>query len=301
MSDPVTDTLDVDLERRRCLGAALALGTIAASGHTTQAATMQTTTSGGGGAGLSDLRDPRQLSLAFRKLAWSMDDGLSFWWLRGVRYGMRGAVATPFWDMHVGLWFRTRDIGNDRYEVLRASANFYTPVGESSLLEQFANPFTGQMLPVRYATPRLAKQTYDMDGRGPTREATPGVNGMTVSSIGPAWLEGDEIAIQGDVMLRNEPAAAGQRAFNVNDWSTYVGSWREVRDPTILNPAAAQTFTDVLDFPAWLQMGDTQGTFVSRCYGRKVTRYEDMPSIWRRHFEARFPDVARNPAALLSG
>jgi len=102
-------------------------------------------------------------------------------------------------------------------------------------------------------------------------------------------------------MLRNEPAAAGQRAFNVNDWSTYVGSWREVRDPAIRNTAAAQTFTDMLDFPAWLQMGDTQGTFVSRCYGRKVTRYEDMPTIWRRHFEARFPEVARNPAALLSG
>ncbi|MEN9789529.1 MAG: hypothetical protein RLZZ473_1593, partial [Pseudomonadota bacterium] len=244
MSKSKAITVPAALGRRRCLEVALTLGAVVALGDTTQA-----TTPGGGGAGLTDLRDPRQLSLAFRKLAWSMDDTLSFWWLRGVRYGMRGAVATPFWDMHVGLWFRTRDIGNDRYEVLRASANFYTPVGQASLLEQFANPFTGQMLPVRYATPRLTKQTYDMDGRGPTREATPGVNGTTASSIGPAWLEGDEIAIQGDVMLRNEPAAAGQRAFNVNDWSTYVGSWREVRDPAIRNPAAAQTFTDVLDFP----------------------------------------------------
>ena len=263
MSKSKAITVPAALGRRRCLEVALALGAVVALGDTTQ-----TTTSGSSGAGLTDLRDPRQLSLAFRKLAWSMDDTLSFWWLRGVRYGMRGAVATPFWDMHVGLWFRTRDIGNDRYEVLRASANFYTPVGEFSLLEQFANP---------------------------------GMNGTTLATIGPAWLEGDEIAIQGDVMLRNEPAAAGQRAFNVNDWSTYVGSWREVRDPAIRNPAAAQTFTDVLDFPAWLQMGDTQGTFVSRCYGRKVTRYEDMPTIWRRHFEARFPEVARNPAALLSG
>ena len=296
MSKSKAITVPAALGRRRCLEVALALGAVVALGDTTQ-----TTTSGSSGAGLTDLRDPRQLSLAFHKLAWSMDDTLSFWWLRGVRYGMRGAVATPFWDMHVGLWFRTRDIGNDRYEVLRASANFYTPVGESSLLEQFANPFTGQTLPVRYAPPRRVTQTYALDGRGPTRETVPGMNGTTLATIGPAWLEGDELAIQGDIVLRNEPTATSQRAFNVNDWSTYVGSWREVRDPAIRNPAAAQTFTDVLDFPAWLQMGDTQGTFVSRCYGRKVTRYEDMPTIWRRHFEARFPEVARNPAALLSG
>ena len=138
----------------------------------------------------TDLRDPRQLSLAFRKLAWSMDDTLSFWWLRGVRYGMRGAVATPFFDMHVGLWFRTRDIGNDRYEVLRASANFYTPVGEASLLEQFANPFTGRCC-------RCATRHHDWPSRPTTwmvvaqrAEATPGVNGTTASSIGPAWLGG---------------------------------------------------------------------------------------------------------------
>lgn len=301
MSASSTDESPVNFDRRHCLGAALALSAVAASGDTSQAAMRDRDVPGSAGAGIEALREPRQLSLAFRKLAWSMDEGLSFWWLRGVRYGLRGAVATPFWDMHVGLWFRTREIGNDSYEVLRASANFYTPPGEVSLLEQFANPFTGQTLPVRYAAPRLGRQTYPMNGNGPTREATPGVNGTTVSSIGPAWLQGDELAIQGDVMLRNEATAPSQRPFNVNDWSTYVGSWREVRDPANRNPTAAQTFTDVLDFPAWLQMGETQGTFVSRCYGRKVTRYEDMPIIWRRHFEARFPDVARNPAALLTG
>ncbi|MFZ9479052.1 MAG: DUF1838 family protein [Steroidobacteraceae bacterium] len=295
MSNSAPANFEVDLDRRHCLGAALALSTLAASGDALQAATSARPDSA-----LTDLRDPRQLSLAFRKLAWSMDDGLSFWWLRGVRYGMRGSVATPFWDMYVGLWFRTRDQGNDTYEVLRAGANFYTLPGKSELLEQFANPFTGQTVPVRYAAPRLVKQTYPMNGGGPTREAAAGVNSTIDASIGPAWLEGDEVAIQGDIVIRGESSSTGQRPFNVNDWSTYVGSWREVRDPKNRNPASAQTFTDVLDFPAWLQMGDTQGTFVSRCYGRKVTRYEDMPAIWRRHFATRFPDIARNPAAVLN-
>ena len=66
MTNPATHTSIADLERRRCLGGALALGAVAALGDTTQAdtlkaATTSTATWGGSGSGLADLRDPRQL------------------------------------------------------------------------------------------------------------------------------------------------------------------------------------------------------------------------------------------------
>jgi hypothetical protein len=48
-------------------------------------------------------------------------------------------------------------------------------------------------------------------------------------------------------------------------------------------------------------MGNQPGTYFSRCYGRKVFRYEQMPAVWRALFEAKFPDVAGNPGALLRG
>jgi hypothetical protein len=60
-------------------------------------------------------------------------------------------------------------------------------------------------------------------------------------------------------------------------------------------------FNDILNFPAWLQMGDQPGTFFSHCYGRKVFRYEQMPARWRSLFEYRYPDVAKDPAAVLRG
>jgi hypothetical protein len=47
-------------------------------------------------------------------------------------------------------------------------------------------------------------------------------------------------------------------------------------------------------------MGDHPGTFYSHCYGRKAFAYEQMPARWRELFEYRFPDVARDAAALLS-
>ena len=62
----------------------------------------------GKGRAIFDPANPDQLALAFRKLAYSLDDKLTFWWMRGTRYGVTGTVATPFWDMYVASWFTTR-------------------------------------------------------------------------------------------------------------------------------------------------------------------------------------------------
>ncbi len=240
------------------------------------------------------------LALAFRKLAYSMDDKLTFWWMRGTRYGVTGSVATPFWDMYVAAWFTTRDLADGKYEVRMAGSNFYTPPGATTLLEKFANPFTGKTVDVPYGAPRAS--TSVMDKRGGSAFASgapPGMKSTRSTDIGPAWIEGDVMHVQGDLMLDNQPLEAGKRSFTVNDWSTYIGSVADVLDPKKLNPPSAQMFNDILDFPAWLQMGDYKGTYVSRCYGRKVYGYASMPATWRRFFEQKFPEVAKDPGALL--
>ncbi len=247
-----------------------------------------------------DPADPRQLALAFRKMAYSMDDGVSFWWMKGTRYGVVGSVATPFWEMYVGAWFTTRNRPDGNYEVRIGSANFYTAPGDDKLLERFANPYTGKTVDVPYGRPRATTTVYDLKGGNPFGSGSmPGMKTTLATDIGPASVEGDELMIRGDLLMHAEPVEPGKRTFTVNDWSTYVGSLAEVLDPAQLNPACAQVFNDVLDFPAWLQMGDHPGTYVSRCYGRKVTRYAAMPAVWRRHFEAKLPDLASDPGALV--
>jgi hypothetical protein len=101
--------------------------------------------------------------------------------------------------------------------------------------------------------------------------------------------------------MRAEPQDPGKRSFTVQDMSTYIGSVADVMNPKVKNPPAAQAFNDILDYPAYLKMGDQPGTYFSRCYGRKVWKYEQMPAPWRSLFEAKFPDVAKDPGAVLKG
>ncbi len=278
-----------------------ALGLLA--GATVGAATLPTLAiAAGKGSAAFDPANPDHLALAFRKLAYSMDDKLTFWWMRGTRYGVTGKVATPFWDMYVASWFTTRDLPDGRYEIKMAGSNFYTAPGGTTLLQTFDNPFTGKTVDVPYGKPRTSITV--MEKRGGSAFAggdAPGMKTTRQTDIGPAWVEGDHVHVQGDIMFRTEPLEAGKRSFTVNDWSTYIGSVADVLNPRMKNPPAAQMFNDILDFPGWLQMGDYQGAYVSRCYGRKVYDYASMPATWRKLFEQKFPDLAKEPGAVLMG
>ena len=249
-----------------------------------------------------DPKNPDHVALAYRKLAYSADDKLTYWWMKGTRYGVTGSRATAFWDMYVAAWFTTRDLPDGKYEVKMSGCNFYTPPGGSTLLEKFDNPFTGKTVDVPYGKPRVS--TTLMDARGGSAFAggdAPGMKSTRNTDIGPAWVEGEVVHVQGDLMLHNEPLEAGKRSFTVQDWSTYIGTVADVLNPKLKNPPSAQMFNDILDFPPWLQMGDYKGTYVSRCYGRKVYKYESMPALWRGFFEQKFPDIAKDPGAILKG
>ena len=105
-----------DINRRTALGLIGAAGGLLATSNLVSAAAPANSA--------PDLGDQKQLFNAFRKLAYSMDGDVTWWWMRGTRFGVVDSVATPFWDMYVGSWFTTRDLDDGAYEVTMAGANF---------------------------------------------------------------------------------------------------------------------------------------------------------------------------------
>jgi hypothetical protein len=249
-----------------------------------------------------DLEDPAVLGKTFRKLAYSLDETLTFWWLRGTRYGVVDSVATPLWDMYVGTWLRTRDLEGGDYELTTAGANFYTAPGSDTLLESFENPYTGKTVPLTYRAPAARKTVVSAAGGSNFMpEPRPGMTIRSKREAGPGWVHGDEVIVRGDIFFYSEPLdpEAGPPAFNVNDWSTYIGSLSDVTDPAITNAPCRQQFNDILTWPPWLEMQGYPGMYYSQCYGRKAFRLDDMPSTWQRIFMQRFPEAAADPGAIL--
>lgn len=247
-----------------------------------------------------DPEDPVQRALAYRKLAFSLDGHIVYWWMRGTRYAVVGSTATPLWNTWIATWSTTRSLPDDSWEVTMASCILNTPLDGEQLLEAWVNPLTGKAVTLPYAAPRAIRTLCD--GRrgnpyagppSPTRPAT------RQTDIGPAWQVGDDLHLQADVIVNTTRPGTTDRPFVVNDWVTYVGALADVLDPRLASVPATQYFNDLVDFPPWLEMDTRQGSFVSRCCGRKERRYEAMPGAWRALFERRFPDAARDPGAVL--
>jgi hypothetical protein len=107
--------------------------------------------------------------------------------------------------------------------------------------------------------------------------------------------------VRSDNSARIVPTDVTRQAFQVEDLSTYFGSLKDVANPAEKAIPAGQVFTDLLNFPGWLEMGDRNGHFFSRCFGRKVFSTGAMPQDWQRLMAEHYPEMLRDPLAALRG
>jgi hypothetical protein len=268
--------------RRRLIGGAV--GTVGA------AALPRPTRASSRGLDPSNQAD---VALIFRKLAYAMDERIGFWWLRGTRCALIETDLIPLWEMHIGQVFQTRDLPGGRFEVATIQTSFYTDIHTGERLRTFANPLTQGSVELPHYAPTVTHLAFDADGRTDA-PAGPLASLAREARIGPAWVEGDEVWVEGDILLRGQ-AASGVRPIRVNDLTTYAGSVRDVVDPDMAMPLASQAFTDINIWPPWLGMGDR----FSRCHGRKVASLEAMPRVWRESMSREFPTVTANFAQAL--
>lgn len=249
-----------------------------------------------------DPANPDHVKLIHRKLCFSMDSTPTFVWLRATRFGLVDSRVTPFWEMHVGQAFTTRDLADGNYEVATWSAIFYTDVNTGRFIEIFRNPYTGKEVAIRYNAPRVTKRLHTNAGEEREPMNRPEMNVTMATDIGPAWIEGDAIWVRGDTNVRLEPKDPKMaRLSQVNDWSTFYGALKDVADPDNKNPASTWIFNDINTWPAWLEMGEQPGNYVSRGLGQKEYSFDAMPAQWRTLLAQRYPDVAKDPIGALKG
>jgi hypothetical protein len=206
-------------------------------------------------------------------------------------------------------------------------ATFYTDLATGAHLREFVNPLTQKTIVMPAARPGPFTLKYDSQGLEETAAETvnqlrrwsgyPPVPASKTSAtgdadeseaglersggIGPAWIQGDDVWIQAEHMSRIASPAPRKRDLRDNDLVTYFGSLRDVANPEVKMAPAGLTFSDINVWPAWLEMGDAQGEFYSRAFGRKAFSYADMPEVWRRLLAQLYPDIAKDPISILRG
>ena len=239
-------------------------------------------------AGHIDPSDPDDLYAIHRKLNYSYDDRVVYWYLRAIRYGLYDSAFTPFWDMHVGFISIAEDEG-EGFRTKTMSSIFYTDIETGKLLETFTNPYTGERLPVRQPGLGRSSRLYNKAGMVADRDDRPGMKMTQFGDVGPAWIVGDDVWCRGDTGFRGEPTTEEGKLLQINDWSTYQGSISEVFDEDVTSANATQAFNDINTWPGWLNMGDRSGNYVSRGFGRKSWSMDGMPPEWSAIMRDQYP------------
>ena len=198
--------------------------------------------------------------------------------------------------MHVGIIYKIENLDEHKYMAKAVLKIFYTDIETGELIETFDNPYTGETRDV--LQPKLAQVNRTFNLHGVEQPAfninTENKNGPVTrnGNIGPAWVIGDDLWVNGDVIYRAEmPNDLGQ-LIQVNDWSTYHGSMKQVADPKLMSADATHTFNDINTFNhPWIGMNGVNAWSISRGFGRKSHSINGMPEKWRQLTAKEHPEL----------
>lgn len=254
-----------------------------------------------------DQKNPDHILLILRKLAHSLGNEPIFWWIRTTRYGLVDSAFTPLWGQNGGAIFVTQDTDiDDTYEAAVIIINFNIDPQTGEPIDTFRNPYTNENMELQaFGGTDPIRVTYrSRGGESEARPAAPPGYKITASRlpVGPALIEADDVWVRSDNVFRMEPTSPDRgRLIQVNDWSTYHGSLKDVTNPDIASAPATWAFNDINTWPSWMNMEDRPGNYLARGMGRKVFAIRDMPASWRRLMALHHPDILDDPAGALTG
>ena len=232
------------------------------------------------------------------KLAGSLDERLIIWWMKGKRYAIVEAQATPLCGVEVGRFYRFFRQTNGSFTLAMFELSYYTDSATGKLLERFPNPFTGAVNDVIHLARRPVICQYTAAGR-----FIPALNNSVLryrSQVLPVFVNGDRVRIGSSVnavMLSPFPKTPYTR---INDYITVTGRRSDLLDPRTKSAPAALSYQNVQPWEPWMKMGDQPGQMTSRATGRKCESLAEMPSDYLKMARAVHPWLIRDPIETLA-
>ena len=250
---------------------------------------------------LPDALDPNNqahLGLLQKKLIYATDDRPLIWWSRGVKYGSINGEITPLWRLNVLLFKAVTHRADGSFDTRVMELVYKTDVDTDALLREWRNPYNGEVYEeVPLIMGPLSRHFTDA---GPvSQSALPGAEIQREGSLGPAEIAGDRVWLITDahVVVNRE----GQATFRAHDLKTYHGRVSDVLNPEIASAPATLTVHIIQSWHPWMNMGDREGTLVTRLSGAKCFQVADIHPRIRSLLEAGHPDIARDFVARLAG
>jgi len=245
-----------------------------------------------------DPNNPDHIGFLQKKLIYATDDRPIIWWIRGNKYGSINGEITPLWTLNVVLFKGVSHNEDGTLDVRSMEIVYKTDIETDELLNEWRNPYNGE---VYEEVPLImGPLTRRFDNSGPISQTDlPGAKIVRSGRLGPAEVAQDDVWLLSDVSVTVD--REGQESFRAHDLSTYHGKISDVLNPDIASAPATITVHIIQSWHPWMNMGDQEGTLVTRINGAKCDTIGEMHPRIAGFVKAIHPDIARDFVERLQG
>lgn len=237
------------------------------------------------------------LLTVYVKLAASLDDRMTIWWMDGIRYGVVDRRATILYGMKVGLFQRFFPQKDGSYKLAMFELTYYTDLATGGLLEEYQNPYTGVTNRVQHV--RLGPDIRQVNSEGEAGPEDDDAIEYFSSRLGPPLLHGDGIWISSDVQAGIKLPFPKAPELRLNHYLTVHGLRSEVEDPSVYSAPASLGFHNIISWEPWMRMGNHPGHLMSGAAGRKLESMDELPDDYLAMAHKVHPKFIEDPLATL--
>jgi hypothetical protein len=282
------------VSRRQLFGAGIGLGMASAVGPAFGASPALAQASSSASPALVHRRE-----LLMRGL---LRQGLQVSSLKGIFYAVEGGSTTPLHGGVMSSFTKHTPMPDGSIRTRTIEIEWYTDLN-GVIFDHWTNPITGKTVP---QPPR--KYFVNTITTGPNLERGSPTLGKRYQEWVQGWREdGDDVWMFNH--LSTLPAPAGSTLEDLptgpankpvaTELGTYHARRSELDAPGVTNVRIESYHTCEGGYRAWQQMGNTPGNLLLLCYNHSLDSRDQLPPEWLAETEKHFPELLRDPEALL--
>lgn len=252
------------------------------------------------------------------KMRAGTDGRIRFGWLEAFRSAYIDGEIFPMMGMLAGALSRARDNGDGTFNITVLEITYYLDPETGEFRDTLTMPVTGMevRVPLYRSGPAEvpvaisskidevhdgSAGVVDDDEGGGSEAFAPKGDVKLDRSVGPAFIDGDDLWIKTAEYGRVSPANPSEQPVFYNESAIWIGNRDELLDPDVHTARTKLSYSAASSWRPWMKMGDVKGHSMAHGIGGKCGAIEEMPEQWLDLTEKYHPDVLRDPAGVMDG
>jgi len=216
-----------------------------------------------------DFSDPVEALRAHVKMVGSLETGTVTSFYRINLYAdLNEGNFVPLFTMNNLLIDKWQVTGENKYQMTKYEAGYYTAIDSYDVIKDFKHPVTGKAVKIQNFVLGPVPRGYSPEG-------------FTVMGYHPNPLP---LEVIGDrVFLATQSIESGPdftdptKTHYTNSFMTYSASLADMQNPELPSASVHAQLANKNQWQPWMEMGDQPGGTVARGFGNKIAGLGDLP------------------------